>query len=176
MMPLIRLILNYISWGDLKSFVKFLKTNKIISKPSIVLAILITFCSYIIFNTIYFGDRRFDEAMFNTKLEKKIDSVLVECGNKTAVSVATVSIKQQADASRKAVYKIVKACDIIVKDCIVDLWSSKSIYGKETYNVDLNTYSNLVKWSQENFPKSFSLRIDGKQDLSAVDNYPTIRN
>lgn len=174
-MIFLKFISNYISIEEIKIFLNFLKRNKIISAPTIILFILIISCLYCIVANTYFDNARFNNEKFLSNLEKKIDNSLLECGDKTAISVAVVSIKN-IDDSWDARYQIVKACDNIVDGCLINLKDSKSIY-RDTYQVDLNTYKGLSKWSQEgSFPENFHLRADGKQNLEPVFLFPSIRS
>lgn len=153
---------------ELIKFLKFLKKGGFFSIPFFSLIIIFSICLYFLIPEKY-DNRIYDNSVFNDDLIKKIDSILLQCGDKVGISISTISLnKNKEENFYNGNFEAVRVCDKRVANCIIDLKVTKSFYNK-IQQIDLTSYANLVAIGLGNWPKDYYLRDnENKQDLSSL--------
>jgi hypothetical protein len=160
---------------ELKNFFLFLKRNKIINVPIIVSFLFLIVCSYSLISFLY-KDKTYMGTKKRIELVEKIDGVLHTCGDKTAISISSVSIKEDEQNFRSGLFEQARACDYKnnKKNCIVNLIDFNDLYRKEQ-RIDLSTYNFLIDIGGNETPTYFNLRDSNNlQDLGSIAYYPVI--
>ena len=161
---------------ELKNFFLFLKRNKIINIPIIVSFLFLIGCSYSLVNYLY-RDIYYLQSKKQIEITDKIDLVLKKCGDKTAISISTVSINEDKENTYwSGLFRQARSCDYKnnQKDCIVNLMDFNGLYRKE-HKIDLSTYRFLLKIGGNETPTYINLRDDNNiQDIGQVIYYPVI--
>ena len=163
-----------------KEFVRFLKKVGLLKPQILVLFVLIFVTLFFLVKEIYsVNDDIHQGTISKIEIEKHIDETLKDCGDKSSVSISTITIlPPEGDKGRKSNFLYARACDFNSKDnnCIVDLRSLKPKIYNANYNVESNTYSLLVNIGQDIHPRFFSLRKDGIQNLESVEQFPSLNS
>ena len=160
---------------ELKNFFLFLKKNKIINLPIILSFLFLILCSYEFVSYLY-KDTIYLRSIKNIKIITTIDDVLKNCGDKTSITVSTVSISQNEDGKYNGSFEHARACDFEnnKSGCIVNLIDFNDLY-KKIQKIDLSTYLYLVGLGQNTTPSYFYLRNDkDEQNLESASDYPMI--
>jgi hypothetical protein len=157
-----------------KSLIGFVKNNKTFS-TAIIIGLLIMTCSSFWLIQYHKDYVQYGITKNDNDLVKKIHVYLKECGDKTAISISTISTVSQNDVWVGS-FKIAKACDIRNgHNCIINLKDRNPSLYLEDQDIKFNSYFFLVGIGLNNFSTKFDLRLDGKQDLRSLNYLPSIK-
>lgn len=163
---------------SVKELVKFIKKIGLLRPQILILFALIFVAIFFLLQQIYsINDDIYKGTLRKIEIENRIDETLRQCGDKTSVSVSTVTIiPPEGDEGRKSNFLYARACDFRSKDnsCIIDLRSLKPKVYNANYNIKSNTYALLINIGLDANPRFFSLQKDGVQNLESVNQYPSI--
>ena len=159
---------------EVKTFFLFLRRNKIINLPIVFSSLFLVFLSYELISYLY-KDTIYMRSKKRLETIQNIDNVLRSCGDKTAITVSTVSINEnEENQSWNGLFEHARACDFVnnPKGCIVNLVDFNDLY-KKPQKIDLSTYQFLLRIGGNQTPTYFYLRDDeNKQSLESISDYP----
>lgn len=165
---------------SVKDLIKFIRKMGLLRPRILILFTLIFVAIFFLVQQIYsINDDIYNGTLRKIEIENRIDETLKQCGDKTSVSVSTVTIiPPEGENGRKSNFLYARACDFRSREnkCIIDLRSLKPTVYNANYNIRSNTYALLVNIGQDANPRFFSLQKDGVQNLDSVEQYPSIVN
>jgi hypothetical protein len=171
------------NWGlffniikNLKSFLSACKEYK--SKTTLAFIMLLTFTYGLVQMTSFHEHQARHNAVGSVKkLTKNVDNILKGCGDRTAISISSVSISKNEKGEWPANFHVAEACDKREKNnqCIVNLQKrNKSLY-EEPHFIKYNTYELLANLGTNTInSKKFNLRKNDLQNLQELQNYPSM--
>lgn len=165
-------------WGDIKHLFSFFRKNGLFSPVIILPLTIIGITSYCLVSKINFSNDIYREEELYSNLEKLVEEILLECGDKTGISISAISLNIEDDGIfYKGRFKIVEACDdrIIENKCYINLKDKKGTVLKIPYDIDPISYKDLLAIGKTGFPKAFALKVDGKQNLDSLKRNPSLR-
>ena len=164
-------------WAEIKKIFAFFRRCGLFSPLVVFFLIFIGASGFFFFKKINVVDNRiYDDEVKYTKINELVNNILLECGDKTGISISTISLNIQEDGIfHEGRFKIVKACDKRIKECVVDLIAVKEQELKAPYDIDPVSYNRLLRiGSGVGFPKAISLRKDGVQNLILLKRSPSL--
>jgi len=165
---------------SVKDLIKFIRKIGLLRPRILILFTSIFVAIFFLVQQIYsIDDSIYSGTLRKIEIENRIDETLKQCGDKTSVSVSTITIiPPEGDDGRKSNFLYARACDFRSREnkCIIDLRSLKPTVYNANYNIRSNTYALLVNIGQDANPRFFSLQKDGVQNLNSVEQYPSIVN
>jgi len=100
----------------------------------------------------------------------------LDCGDKTGISISAISLNIAEDGIfYQGRFKIVKACDSRVAGCLVNLKDSKGESLDIPYDIDPISYKDLLAIGKAGFPKAFTLKSGGVQNLDSLKRNPSLK-
>lgn len=160
---------------EIPTFYNFLKRKKLLKFKFLFLVSIFLLSTYFFWIEIINNNQDYLYAVKQNKLKKEINSILMQCGDKTSISIGAISI-EEIDNFHLGEFVIAKACDKLShNDCLVDLQEHNSSLYNSSYRLDKSSYD-FIKESS-NFPKYLNLRNeDNQQDLNILAfNQPSIK-
>ena len=157
-----------------KSLVGFVKNSKVFRFLFVLVFLIMTGCLFWLIQ--YHKDSvQYKITKDDNELITKIHYYLRECGDKTAITISSVSIPS-IDGIWSGHFKIARACDTSKGDnCIVNLKDRDPSLYLVAHEIKFNSYFFLVNIGLNNFSTKFNLRLNGEQNLSSLNYLPSIK-
>jgi len=180
-MAILNLIINIIkALTQIKTLISAIKLHK---GKSIILAIALTSMTITFFLAVeeHKNKMPYNIIKESDTMTKYIDSILIKCSDKTAISISVINIEKAPPLMDHWLgrFYLARACDAREKDrnCIVNLKDiHPSLYAMDQ-KIDVNSYGLFVRLGEQTLASRFYLRDkNNKQDLSALFFYPSIRS
>ena len=178
-MAYVAFILNIIKGlTQIKELGKFFANHTKIAIVLILAIGLIIYSSYGLLQKFY-HNKSYNALTERDKINHFIDKILLECGDKTGITISAVSLNiDYYTDSYSGRFEVARACDLreLNNNCIVDLKTIQpTLYAIKT-DVDLNSYQLLLRLGSQTNAARFYLRDrKGQQNISSLNKYSSIK-
>ena len=178
-MAIISFILNIIKGlTQIKEIGKWLTENKWITILLLLAILGATYFSSDLIRKLY-HNKAYNIGTDYDKVINFVDKILIECGEKTGITISAVSLDlDYYTDSYAGRFYVARACDMIeVKNkCIIDLKDIQpSLYAIKN-DIDLNSYQLLLRLGSQINATRFYLRDrNNNQNISSLNKYSSMK-